>query len=524
MERDMQEAKDMSKRPVRLVVVSNRLPVSIKKISSGWEVRPGSGGLVTALAPVLRDKGGIWIGWSGGIGDHEIIEYIKTASLDSGFDLQPVPLTPDEIRDYYYGFSNEIIWPLFHDLQTRCNFKPEYWYQYLKVNRKFAERIAALSNEGDFIWVHDYHLMLIAQQLKGANVTRKTGFFLHIPFPPMDIFIKLPWRGQILSALLEYDIVGFQTLRDKRNFINCLHILRPDIKISGKGHIAVTTVDEREVRIGAFPISIDFESFAKDAASHEVEERVQYLKEAMPDCQVLLGVDRLDYTKGIPERLEAMRNALKRHPDLHEKITLVQVVVPSRQNIPEYALLKARIERLVGEINGEFTMAGWVPIHYLYRHLDRHELLAHYRLSDIALVTPLKDGMNLVAKEYCACNYTNRGVLILSEFAGAASQLHQWAIMINPYDIEGVSAAIHKAFYMDEKEKIIKMRKLRSFIKKRDIFWWVKGYLEAALSEHPSINFVAEEYLPNRGISTQHISSGAGNIKMKELITPLYEL
>lgn len=476
----------MANTPERLVVVSNRLPVSIKKASAGWEIRPGSGGLVTALAPVLKDQGGIWIGWSGGIGDQEIMEHIKTASSDSGFDLHTVPLTADEIRDYYYGFSNEIIWPLFHDLQTRCNFRPEYWYRYIEVNKKFADRIAALSDENDFVWVHDYHLILTAQKLKEAGASRKIGFFLHIPFPSVDIFIKLPWRGQILKALLNYDIIGFQTARDRRNFVNCLHMLYPDIDIAWEGMIGVMTANGREVRIGAFPISIDFRAFARDAASRETKERVQYLKEAMPECQVILGVDRLDYTKGIPERLEAMRNALRRYPDLHRKITLVQVVVPSRQNIPEYGLLKARIERLVGEINGEFTKAGWIPIHYLYRHLDRCELLAYYRLADIALVTPLKDGMNLVAKEYCACNYTNRGVLILSEFAGAASQLHQWALIVNPYDIEGVSDAIRSAFYMDEKEKMDRMKKLRASIKKRDIFWWVKNYLETALSKHPS--------------------------------------
>jgi len=479
----------------RIVAVSNRLPIRLVHGPDGWEIKPGAGGLVTALAPVFRNRGGTWIGWSGGTNDADLAGLMEPASREAGYTLHPVPLSAEEVADYYHGFSNEVLWPLFHDLQTRCNFRPPYWYQYLNVNRKFAEVIAKFSRDSDYVWVHDYHLMYIAQALKDIGLERNIGFFLHIPFPPADIFMKLPWRAQILRALLEYRLVGFQTLRDRRNFIQCLRHITSDIKILGRGPVVTLTIGDKEVRVGTFPISIDYASFVRDAGSKEVADLAWYLHEALPDRQIILGVDRLDYTKGIPERLEAFRDTLSRFPELQEKITLVQVVVPSREEVPEYQALKAEIERMVGEINGQFTRSGWVPIHYLYRNLDRTELLAYYRLAEIALITPLKDGMNLVAKEYCACNLEQNGVLILSEFAGAAAQLYKGAIMVNPYDVEGVSSAIHQAFYMDKKEKRTRMRKLREIVRHRDIFWWINNFLKAAFVKDLQAFPAIEDYI-----------------------------
>ncbi len=446
---------------------------------------------------MLRNRGGFWIGWSGGTNDADLAGLMEPASKTAGYTLFPVPLTQEEANDYYYGFSNEIIWPLFHDLQTRCNFLPRYWYQYLKVNKRFAEVTAIHSRETDYIWVHDYHLMHVAHALKEKGIKRQVGFFLHIPFPPLDIFMKLPWRAQILNALLEYDLLGFQTLRDRRHFLQCIQTLIGGVRIRGRGPVVTAYVGNREVRVGAFPISIDFKSFVKDASSKEVADTAWYLHEALPDRQVILGVDRLDYTKGIPERLYAFKDALERFPELRGKISLVQVVVPSREGVLEYQNLKSEIERLVGEINGRFTTSGWVPIHYLYRSLDRYELLAYYRLAEIALITPLKDGMNLVSKEYCACNLEENGVLILSEFAGAAAQLHRWAIMVNPYDVEGVSNAIHQAFHMNHGERQARMGRLRGAIRRRDIFWWVNTFLKAALAKDlHAFPYVMEDYVP----------------------------
>jgi len=483
----------------RLVAVSNRLPITLVKEKDGWKIKPGAGGLVTALAPVLRNRGGLWIGWSGATEeDTDLSEKIIPASKEVGYQLHPVPLTKEEVKNFYYGFSNEIIWPLFHDLQSLCNFEPKYWYEYLKVNKKFAKITAKFSTTKDFIWVHDYHLMCFASALKELNVKRRTGFFLHIPFPSLDIFLKLPWREQILRNLLEFDLVGFQTMRDRRNFLNCIHQLCPGIKSYGRGAIVRVKVGDREVRIGGFPISIDFEAFSQQAASKSVADTAWFLHEALPERQIVLGVDRLDYTKGLPEKFRAFKLALERYPELQGKITLVQVVVPSREGVPEYQSLKAKIDRIVGEINGKFTKSNWVPIHYLYRSLDRQELLAYYRLAEIGLITPLKDGMNLVAKEYCACNLEGNGVLILSEFAGAAAQLQTGAILVNPYDIEGVANAIYRAFTMDIKERKRRMRRLREVVRRRNIFWWVDTFLHTALAKHlADFPYTEEEYLPH---------------------------
>ncbi|HWP46011.1 MAG TPA: trehalose-6-phosphate synthase [Candidatus Limnocylindrales bacterium] len=483
----------------RLIIVSNRLPIVLTQGENGqWSIKPGSGGLVTALVPILRNRGGVWIGWSGMVEEENVDlgELLADATKKSGYTLRPVSLTAEEKSKFYHGFSNEIIWPLFHDLQSRCNFDPTYWLVYQSVNHKFARVIAENIKENDFIWVHDYHLMNVAKELRAMGVTSKIGFFLHIPFPPLDIFIKLPWRFQVLHALLEYDTLGFQTLRDRHNFVQCLRILIRDITLYGKGQILTGRIKNREVRIGSFPISIDYRAFAKQAASQEVCERARCLREALLNCRIILGVDRLDYTKGIPERLKAFRNALIRFPDLHRKVTLVQIVVPSRVEIPEYSDLKVEIERLVSEINGQFTQPGWVPIHYIFRSLERTELLAYYRAADIALVTPLKDGMNLVAKEYCACSIYGDDVLILSEFAGAAVQLQKGALLVNPYDIEGVAEAIYRAVNMSQTERRSRMRKLRRSIREQDIFWWVDSFLQASIAQHLDDFPPLEGYVP----------------------------
>jgi trehalose 6-phosphate synthase/phosphatase len=490
----------------RLVVVSNRLPFVLSADADGhWALKPGSGGLVSAIAPVLRNRGGMWIGWPGSV-ENEIdnLENILAgATKNSGYTLKPVILTIEEKEKFYHGFSNEVIWPLFHDLHSHCNFNPSYWHAYQKVNRKFSRVIARNSKQDDFIWVHDYHLMNVAMELHQMGIQSKTGFFLHIPFPPLDIFVKLPWRFQLLHALLEYDLIGFQTPRDRRNFIQCIRILVPDITMVGKGQVVTARLPQREVRIGAFPIGIDFNEFAKKAATEEVAEKARRLHQDLPNREIILGVDRLDYTKGICHRFEAFRHALLRFPDLHNKVTLIQVVVPSREDIPKYHDLKMELERLVGEINGQFTQSGWVPIHYIFRSLERTELLAYYRTSEIALITPLKDGMNLVAKEFCAASIEEDCVLILSEFAGAAAQLQRGALLVNPYSVEGVAEAIHYAVNMSKKERRARMRKLRRSIREYDIFWWVDSFLRAAIAKDLSDFPAPEEYIPQ----TEQITS-----------------
>ena len=467
----------------RLVVVSNRLPVAFRKTGTGeWQVQPSSGGLVTALSPVLRDRGGIWLGWAGTLEDIAIGKLLAAESRDIGYTLKPVTLSAEEMDKYYSGFSNEIVWPLFHDLQSRCNFDPAYWNTYQEVNHKFAQVIAENTRADDYIWVHDYHLMLVGKALRDIGAERESGFFLHIPFPPLDICMKLPWRLDVLTALLEYDLVGFQTARDRNNFIHCVEFLIRGLHVDARRQVTVAAVGDREVRIGSFPISIDFDEFARQAADEVIMERATEINEAIPNCQLILGVDRLDYSKGVPHKLRAFRNALERFEDLRGRIALVQIVVPSREDIPEYQGLKAEIEGLVSEINGKFTRSGWIPIHYIFRSLERSELLAYYRAAEIGLVTPLKDGMNLVAKEYCAANVDKNGVLVLSEFAGAATQLRRHALLVNPYDIEGVANAIYRAFNMSAGERQSRMYRLRRSVRRRDIFWWADSFLQAAVA------------------------------------------
>ena len=456
----------------RMVVVSNRLPVTIESTPAGFRVDPSSGGLVTALRPLLNDCAGGWIGWTGTDESPEIERVLGEYSRHSNFELKPIFMTAEERSRFYCGFSNEVLWPLFHDLQSRCNFDPLYWDAHVTVNRRFAEKTANEMRAGDLVWVHDYHLMSVAASLRQLGVTEQLAYFHHIPFPSPDIFEKLPWREEILTALLDFDVVGFQTLRDRRNFVACLRQFVKRAEIKARAEHLVVNEPGRTTFVGAFPIGIDFDEFAQGAAKVEVANRAAEIAQGFSGCRIVLGVDRLDYTKGIPEKLAAFRHLLECHPALRRKISLIQVVVPSREDIPKYGELKAEIQRTVSEINGRHGEPGWMPIHYIHRSVDRPELLAYYRAADIALVTPLKDGMNLVAKEYCAARVNDDGVLILSEFAGAAFQLHGGALLVNPYHTRAVAEAIRNAYEMSPVEQRRRMRKSRARVRREDIYRW----------------------------------------------------
>jgi trehalose 6-phosphate synthase/phosphatase len=497
----------MKRSKERLIVVSNRLPYVFARTEDGWKTEGGSGGLVSALVPVLRDRGGTWIGWPGTSEKAPgLDEALTTASRKLGINLRGVQLDAADVDNFYHGFSNEIIWPLFHDFPSLCRFDPKYWNSYNEVNRRFAEAVVEECSKADFVWVHDYHLMNVAAEARSIGCKVRMGFFLHIPFPPPDIFFKLPWRATLLQALLSYDLLGFQTMRDRRNFIQCLRLAEGQVTVQGKGNVVTVTAGRYTTRVGNFPISIDYGNFARQAAAADVSARADELHRLLPNRKLILGVDRLDYTKGIPHRLQAFRTALDRYPELRERISLIQVVVPSRVDIPQYHELKTQIEQLVGEINGTFMRpGGWVPVWYVYSSLSRNDLLAYYRAAHIALVTPLKDGMNLVAKEYCACSIEEECVLILSEFAGAAAQLQRGALLVNPYDVEGVADAIHQAYTMSDDERRNRMRRLRRGIRECDIFWWVDSYLQAAIERdlsdypQPDTGYVPEitpDYVP----------------------------
>jgi alpha,alpha-trehalose-phosphate synthase [UDP-forming] len=466
----------------RLIIVSNRLPFALDSAGEDlWTVTPAVGGLVSAVEPVLRERGGTWIGWPGIAG--KIPQGpLAEATRDAGYNVVPVALSETERDEFYYGYSNEVIWPLFHDLQNFCNFEPAYWQAYKQVNERYADAIIRNAQSDDFIWVHDYHLMYVAQALRERSAPQQLSaltFFLHIPFPPYDIFTKLPQQRGLLHALLQFDLVGFQTRRDVRNFLQCVRRVMPDTKVLSRGNTHMIKFEKRKIHVGHFPIGIDFDSFEKGTKCEAVAQKSQRLRASFPDCQLMLGSDRLDYSKGIPERLRAFREALERYPEMRSRVVLIQIVVPSRVEIPRYHEVKGRIDRLVGDINGRFSTSTWIPVQYHFRGLDRVNLLAHYRACDIAFITPLKDGMNLVAKEYCACRTNEDGALILSQFAGAAEQLKPDALLVNPYDVEQMADTVLTAFRMSQADRSARMKRMRRNVRKENVFWWVDSFLEA---------------------------------------------
>jgi len=486
----------------RLIVVSNRLPVVVEGGSEAEVIlRESSGGLVSALKAVFRKHPGAWIGWPGtSANEYRLAPWPSRPEME----LIPVFLNEREFQDFYCGFSNEIIWPLFHDLQSRCNFDPSYWKAYVEVNQRFTQAILKHASAGDVVWVHDYHLALVGSMLHEKACELNTVYFQHIPFPSLDIFEKLPWGRQILESMCAFKVIGFQTDRDLNNFVACVrnmavgrvHKWADEIVI--EHHLGTSSA-------GAYPISVDFDSFATEAGSLEVEQKLAAMREEFNGKKVVLGIDRLDYTKGIPERLRSFARALELYPELRKTVSLVQVLVPSRESIPKYQDLKTEVERLVSEINGRFSRGGWVPIHFLYRHLERPELLAYYRLADAALITPLKDGMNLISKEYCAADIDEDGVLIISRFAGAATDLGGQALCVNPNDYDQVAGQLRAALSMSSHERRNRMRNLRAHIREFNVDHWIESYLAECRSKF-------EEHLSS-AMAARHRSSLGGSIE-----------
>lgn len=464
-----------------LLIVSNRLPIVVRNEDDGnWTVKPGSGGLITALKPVLREYGGSWVGWPGDVENAPVDDLLDKVGEELGCNFIPVILPESLVEGFYYGFSNETIWPLFHDLLGHAKFEQEKWLAYIKSNRLFAEVLAESVKPDNLVWIHDYQLISVGRYLREYGVRNPLAYFLHIPFPPADIYARLPWRGELLRSFLAYGLLGFQSERDLRNFIQVVEQFVPEAEVTSGEEITKIQIGERIVFAGAFPISIDAADFERRASTQEVADRAWYIHESFREQQLVLGVDRLDYTKGIPAKFYAFERALEKYPELHNRISMVQLVVPSRQNVPEYAKWKDNLDLIVGRINGRFANRGWMPLHYMYRSIPQEELLGYYRAAEICLITPLKDGMNLVCKEYCASCVHDNGVLILSEFAGSAPQLKDGAVIVNPHDTEGVADAIYMAYKMDQSERQQRIQKLRKTIKSTDVFHWVKSYLDTA--------------------------------------------
>jgi trehalose 6-phosphate synthase/phosphatase len=458
-------------RTARLIVVSNRLPVTITCTGGEVQIQASSGGLVTALEPILESTTATWIGWTGTGYAPEVASGL--AKLNTKYTLVPMYLSEMERERYYLGLANRVLWPLFHDMQTLCKFDSAFWPMYQSVNERFADEVTRIAKPGDFVWVHDYHLMLVAEHLRRRHLGIDLAYFHHIPFPAPDMFAKLPGGDAILSALLRFNRIGFQTENDKRNFIACarsllrrkmtLHRMGPDLAVRVEGGCCV---------LNASAIGIDACYFQRLAKSAAVTARVRQLRASFGRRKIILGVDRLDYSKGIVERLAAFRTLLQQYPHLHGQLTLLQLVVPSREEVPEYEAMRLQIERSVAEINGTYGTPDWNPVIYLHRSVTCEELVSLYRIASVMLITSLKDGMNLVAKEYCASKMDEPGALVLSQFAGAAHELKVGAWLVNPYDVEAVVRACISALAMSDSEARSRMAAMQRVISRNNVWHW----------------------------------------------------
>jgi trehalose 6-phosphate synthase len=451
-----------------LVIVANRLPVDRVVNDDGsvdWRRSPG--GLVTAIEPVMRENDGAWIGWSGGA-DDDLEPFV-----DDGLSLVPIPLSEQEIEEFYEGFSNATLWPLYHDVVAKPAFHREWWDSYVRINRRFAEKAAEVAAEEATVWVHDYQMQLVPAMLRDLRPDLRIGFFLHIPFPPAELFSQLPWRRELLEGLLGADLVGFQLSGAAQNFIRLVRQ-----RVGHKTHRdTVYLPDGRVVTAKAFPISIDTSGLEELAASAAVQTRAKQIRADLGNPRkVFLGIDRLDYTKGIYARLRAFSELIHDGHFTVEEAAFVQVASPSRERVDQYRRLRNDIDRLVGHINGDLGRIGRPAISYLNASFPQSEMAALYVASDIMVVTPFRDGMNLVAKEYVACRLEDDGALVLSEFAGAANELRQ-AFLVNPYDINGMKAQMLAAYEGEPKDLARRMRAMRRTVRENDVSSWASAFL-----------------------------------------------
>ena len=434
----------------RQIIVSNRLPYRVDVDESGEvSMTRSAGGLATALGPLHERSGNLWIGWAEDAGERDAAVAVRMDAALAERACMPIHLEEDDAALYYEGFSNSTLWPLFHGFPQNTHFDQKAWEAYVRVNERFCDAVVAVARPGDVVWVQDYHLMLLPSLVRAAVPEAQVGFFLHIPFPDYETFRMLPWRAELVHGVLGADLIGFHAYDYVRHFLSSCR------RIAGlENRTGTLTVEGRLVQADAFPLGIDYERFRHAA----LEPAAQVARSEFADgaghggCKIMLSVERLDYSKGVPERLRAYRAFLSRHPEWRGRVVLVLVTVPSRENVASYQALKAEIDELVGQVNGEFATLSWTPIDYYYRSLAFESLVALYAASDVMLVTPLRDGMNLVCKEYLACHDGGGGVLLLSEMAGAAYELQE-ALTVNPFDQEGLIRAIERALTMPEDEQ-----------------------------------------------------------------------
>lgn len=487
----------MSNKQADFIIAANRLPVDrIVHPDGTQEWRTSPGGLVTAMESVMQDRTGVWVGWAGEAG-----EAPEPFTTEGGLDVQPVSLSEREFRDYYEGFSNATLWPIYHDVIVEPTFHRRWWASYRTVNERFARSIADVAADGATVWIHDYQLQLVPALVRELRPDVRIGFFNHIPFPPVELFAQLPWRRHLLRGLLGADFVGFQRTTDAGNFIRACRQL---LGTSNKGDVVtyqpgseyahnktatnpsgvLADEDPRVVRCAAVPISVDFTGLEALAKTSAVKARAKEIRTSLGNPEtVLLGVDRLDYTKGIRHRMRALTELFQDGEITTPSTTMVQIATPSRERVAAYRELRTQVESLVGRINGDHSGLGSTAVHYLHQSYARDEMAALFLAADALLVTPLRDGMNLVAKEYVACRHDLGGALVLSEFTGAAQELTQ-AYTVNPHDIVGMKQNILRAINDDPQDRRARMRSLRRRVRTHDVQSWAHRYL-AALAAAP---------------------------------------
>ncbi|MFG1461621.1 alpha,alpha-trehalose-phosphate synthase (UDP-forming) [Xanthobacter sp. DSM 24535] len=457
----------------RLIVVSNRVAVP----------QPGgktsAGGLTVAVNAALEGRSGVWFGWSGRINDAPSDRPV--VSTRGKIKYAVVDLKEDDYQEYYNGFANRVLWPILHYRVDLAEFQRADLSGYIRVNRNFAEHVSKILQEDDVVWIHDYHMMPLAKYLRERGHKNRIGFFLHIPMPPPELLATLPRHGEIIGSLAHYDLVGFQTESDRDNFGRYLESRGGQATADGTAY----DIAGRRVKVGAFPVSIETEAFARRARHARRTNYVKSFSESLTGKKLILGVDRLDYSKGIPNRLEAYEHLLRTAPELHEKMTFVQITPKSRTEVPEYIEMDRFISHKAGQINGMYGDVSWTPLRYVNKTYSRSALAGFYRLADVALVTPLRDGMNLVAKEYVAAqDPADPGVLVLSQFAGAAAELSGGALMVNPHETEGMALALRRALDMPLEERRERHARMMAVLTRHDIDSWAQSFLEA-LNEKP---------------------------------------
>ncbi|MDQ3264515.1 MAG: bifunctional alpha,alpha-trehalose-phosphate synthase (UDP-forming)/trehalose-phosphatase [Myxococcota bacterium] len=461
----------------RLLIVSNRLPVTVRLEDGHLEVQRSPGGLATGLRGPHERSGGLWIGWSG-LAEEEAAPHAEALrSALAGLNLRGVALSRDEVERYYETFCNGVLWPVLHYFVGELPLEVPEFSLYEEINRRFADAVVDAYQPGDTIWVHDYQLMLLPQLLRERLPEAKIGFFLHVPFPSSEVFRTLPPREKLLEGLLGADLIGFHTASYMRNFSAAALLL-----LGAGAEVDRVPWQGRRVRLGVFPMGVDASSLSQLSQEPQLLTEAEELR-GPPGVKLIVGIDRLDYTKGIPRRLLAFERLLRDHPELREKVRLIQVAVPSRTNVEAYQAFRESTDGLIGRIHGAFATPRWVPIHYLFRGITEREVVALYRAADVMLVTPLRDGMNLVAKEFVAARPDGDGVLVLSEFAGAATELGE-ALQVNPFNVQSTADAIYRALHLPESERRARMKTLRKRVASHDIHRWASRFLQQ-LAESP---------------------------------------